>query len=741
MRLLETARQERRNRRQASASVSQHHNRRYRLSLSLLQIALVLVLTVSRAHAAKESVKRIHIKHNYFPAEKLDYFYLKRGQNSTRDGETFVMRDRNPKFWISHDHGKTWKAPPEMGGERVSAVFPNKYFNDMIIFQTASGQTYYSLDRGESVQHLNTPGPLPDPHYSLIQPVQEGWIFHPSQKDWLIWFTVRDCQSVYYPCIDAYLTQDRGSSWKLLRRNVQGCRFVAEEARGHREKLIYCEEYTREEDAGLDGEQKRLVTSDDFFEEDVSTPFDDIIAVQVMSEFTTVAVRNDFRKPLEVYTSVDGKTFALAQFPANINYAFRKIYTFLDSPSHSQLVFILTKAGPSGSGIGAIFKSNSNSTSFVLSTSGVNLYLAYFADLEKMEGLDGVWFANIVSNTGEETSEWPKKQKTVVTHDDGATWDYIPAPPKDAYGMPVKCNVGNREKCSLHLHRRFKRSVFASSPSAAGLMVAVGNVGEYLGDRENSDTYITRDGGLSWHAFLNGPYLWGYGDQGSVILLVREDIPTNSFLFTIDEGRTWEEYRFTNSTIQVIEISSVLNSQTLEFLLWAEMAGEGGRGMRTVTFNVDFTELKGKRKCDPTGVEHDKGDFYLWEPRHPARSDSCLLGHVAQYRRKRPGADCYVGDDTHSLHAIKRNCQCTREDYEWYISPSRSHIRQPSTTKLTPHLLLAASIPNPNQTGHVPSFPNFSPPPINAKILARWNGSDRLTIGVPRLRPARAVCS
>ena len=45
--------------------------------------------------------------------------------------------------------------------------------------------------------------------------------------------------------------------------------------------------------------------------------------------------------------------------------------------------------------------------------------------------------------------------------------------------------------------------------------------------------------------------------------------------------------------------------------------------------------------------------------------DSCFFGHVAQYSRKKPTADCYVGaQEFNKLYSIAENCTCTRSDYE-----------------------------------------------------------------------------
>lgn len=57
-------------------------------------------------------------------------------------------------------------------------------------------------------------------------------------------------------------------------------------------------------------------------------------------------------------------------------------------------------------------------------------------------------------------------------------------------------------------------------------------------------------------------------------------------------------------------------------------------------------------------------DFELWEPKHP---DGCLFGHIAQYHRKIPTHNCYIGKAIKQPHKILKNCECARRDYEWYV--------------------------------------------------------------------------
>jgi hypothetical protein len=286
-----------------------------------------------------------------------------------------------------------------------------------------------------------------------------------------------------------------------------------------------------------------------------------------------------------------------------------------------------------------------------------------------MLGLEGVAMVNVVSNPTEVEAGANKKLKSMITHNDGAEWALLPPPEKDAIGKEYPCSGG---KCTLHIHSYTERSdkgATFSSPSGVGLMMAVGNVGEYLLSKndEATDTFVTRDAGISWQSVKKGSYLWEYGDQGSIIVIVPESTPTKVAFFSLDEGKTWKEFEFSpDIEMQIDSITTVPSDNSLNFLLWGrEIGSRAKKGVATV--NLDFTGLEARqRKCeiDEQNPENSK-DYVLWEPRHPMQDDNCLFGHVAQYHRKKPEADCYNGKLIHRLHDIDRNCSCTRRDFEW----------------------------------------------------------------------------
>lgn len=85
----------------------------------------------------------------------------------------------------------------------------------------------------------------------------------------------------------------------------------------------------------------------------------------------------------------------------------------------------------------------------------------------------------------------------MITFDKGGIWQRIPSPINDVDGRPLKC--GNM--CFLNIHSASNDlfNSFYSSANAIGIVVANGNVGNYLTHaKESVNTYISRDAGLSW---------------------------------------------------------------------------------------------------------------------------------------------------------------------------------------------------------------------------------------------------
>ena len=581
-----------------------------------------------------------------------EFYYLER---KNHEDQTIVMRTNERQAFITHDNGKNWDQV--IGTEEVKAIYPHQYSFDTVYFITPSRTVYYSHDRGKKIHSFEAPE---IPNTENVEYLR----FHPTNREWLIWTGGKgcglfdfdsDCQTI------AQVSKNDGDDWETLLRSVRKCVFASSESRKDSEQLVYCEQYNDGDAAG----QLHLLKSRDWFDHK-ETVFEDVVNFATMSEYIIVARRGEDEKSLTVDASIDGNGFAPAQFPINFKVPHQQAYTVLDSSTHA--VFLHVTVNPNkNQEYGSILKSNSNGTSYVTSIPGVSRNSAGYVDFEKMQGLEGVAVVNVVANIDETNDGKKKLLKTMITHSDGAEWEYLAPPEKDLDGKSYEGCSDKSDKCSLHLHgyteRRDPRHTY-SSPSAAGIMMGIGNVGESLGKRSDGDTFITKDGGVTWKEAMKGTFMWEFGDSGSIIVIVEEETPTDIVYYSLDEGNHWEKYQFIEDGKMVIaDISTVPSDTSRNFLLWGKKVGAKGQ---IATVDLDFTGLTDEQcnlnKDDPSA---DDSDFYLWKPKHPQQEDDCLFGHVAQYYRKRTDRKCYVGELDNKLRAIERNCSCTRSDYEW----------------------------------------------------------------------------
>ncbi|KAH8591976.1 hypothetical protein B0O99DRAFT_630824 [Bisporella sp. PMI_857] len=595
----------------------------------------------------------------FWNKQYLERTSLSTGLDNGEEDETVLMLTEDGVF-LSHNHGKDWTQI--LKDEKILRIYPHTYFNDMVFFITPTSKVFYSVSRGDNIRSFEAPSPPNREELPVLS-------FHPKNKDWFIWTGARDCDSEETCHSVASLTRDRGDSkWKTLIRYVGKCEFIKEPERSmskeeheRREKLIYCK--AREREDKKPNNPMRLISSQNFFDEAPEVHLTNVVDFAAMFEFIVVATRDEGHSTLKASASVNGESFAEANFPPGFKVNHRegyKGYTVLDSSTHSVFLHVTTN-NEQGREYGTIIKSNSNGTSYVLSLDAVDTDTLGYVDFEKLLGLEGVAMVNVVANyQSKNYKKEGKKLKSMITHNDGAEWDYLQPPSLDAEKKKFGCS-GSLQKCSLHIHgyteRRNKGHTFYSQ-SAIGLMVGTGNVGEYLNSKADGvDTFLTADGGINWKSVKKGEYMWEYGDQGSIIVIVKDNQKTKVVHYSLDEGDTWEDYEFSSDEILVNDITTVPSDNARNFLLWGKKDG------KLVTINLDFTGLTDKQcKLDESDVT--AGDYYLWQPKHPKQNDDCFFGHISQYHRKNPKADCFNGRMIPHLHDIVNNCTCTRRDFE-----------------------------------------------------------------------------
>ncbi|EFR02203.1 vacuolar protein sorting/targeting protein PEP1 [Nannizzia gypsea CBS 118893] len=596
---------------------------------------------------------QIAVEKTTFETKNLNYRYLERSDTSSGDDETVILRTDDGNLFVTRDHGKTWQRGKFQ--EPILQYIPHKYDHDVVYLLTQGKKAYWSIDRAHSFHSFE--GKLPVTRTKGTLPL----FFHPDHPDWLIWIGGENCNG--QKCTDlAYYSKNRGDEWDLLLRGVGKCMFAGKKDELTADDLIFCSQHEHEDPR----KNLRLVSSVDQFAKTTSIHFDGkpIVGYAKMSEFIVAATKNGTE--LQSFTSVDGKTFAHAAFPPNYHVGAEYAYTVLDSSTHSIFLHV-TDHSAQNNEFGSILKSNSNGTSYVMSLRDANRNKADYVDFEKIQVVEGVAMANIVANADEVRHKGQdKKFRSMISHNDASEWALMPPPKKDVEGHSFDCKVKDKgtEECALHIHgyteRRDSRDSM-SSGSAVGLIIGVGNVGPYLTTRAESDTFMSRDAGITWHQVRKGRYQWEFGDQGSIVVIVAEEKPTKVLSYSLDEGETWTDFEFTDKEVKVEDISTVPSDTSRNFLLWAR----GGSPGELIAYNVDFTGLKEREKqCVLKKESPEADDYYLWSPKHPQQKSNCLFGHVSVYHRKRPEAKCYNGPKLDRLSSEKKNCECTRQDYE-----------------------------------------------------------------------------
>lgn len=591
---------------------------------------------------------KIQTSETSFQGRIARYMFLDQTKGHSSD-ETILVRTTRNEVFISHDAGKSFKK--YQTDDEIYEIYLNPYFKDDVVLITTNKKLHISNDRANTFQIVSAPSSINVfglPVLTFNNQTDASFIFY-GDENCESRFS-ENCKSV------AFITKDRGQSWKSLAKNVRTCDFVgARYTKFNADKnTIYCQV--------LEKDGFSLISSDDEFANQ-KTLYDRIVGFATTTHYTVVAaVEGD---SLKAYVTVDGETFAEALFPSNFKVNKQQAYTIIGSETGAIFLHVTTNER-AGSEFGSILKSNSNGTSYVLSERFVNRNEYGFVDYERVEGLEGIAIINTVSNNEEAKQGSRKQLKSQITFNDGSDWDLLQPPSTDSEGKKFSCVGKSLSECSLHLHgyteRKDYRDTF-SSGSATGVLLGVGNVGDTLGAFDDASTFITTDGGSTWKEAKKGVYQWEFGDRGSIIVLVNDQTNTDTIHYSLDEGQSWNDYKFSEDLVKVEDIVTVPSDTSKRFLLIAN--SPANRGEETKTFALDFENVF-TRQCVLDLDDPDKDDFEYWSPKHPFSTTNCLFGHEAQYlRRLSDHSDCFIGSaPLSSAFKVVRNCPCTRRDYE-----------------------------------------------------------------------------
>lgn len=594
--------------------------------------------------------QKVTSKISKFEGQIVEYTYFDPTEKSP--SENIIVKTNDYKVFASNDGGASFVRIP-VDDDIVGYV--TGYIPGQVVLLTKTEVFYVSTDGVNYFNKYKAPSVPNSVSSSIIS-------FHKDLTDHFIWYASENCEDKYSEkCkVIAYHTQDGGDTFEELKSGVQKCDYVSPffgDVATANNNTIFCSLEDRK------ARSLSLVSSTNFFK-DTKEVFDNIVGYAITGVFVVVATIKD-DKSLMAKVTVDGSTFADADFPADFKISPSQAYTVLDSESHSIFLHVTTN-GKDGQQLGSILKSNSNGTSYVLSLDNVNRNGIGYVDYDRIDGLEGTIIANTVSNVDDvSNNREPKRLKTQITHNDGGEWQFITPPQKSSNGKKYSCIGSLVAKCSLNLHGFTERADYRdtfSSTSATGLIIGVGNVGEYLEHYDKAATFLSRDGGITWLEIASGVNMWEYGDHGTILVIVPSTEPTDTLKYSLDEGLTWIDFKFAEEPVKVLDLATIPSDTSRKFAIFAVSKSDQSH---TLSYSIDFTNIH-QRQCQLDLDNPNSDDYDFWTPRHPNLPDNCLFGHEAQYLRRAVGHnDCFIGSAPlkEGFKTI-RNCSCTRRDFE-----------------------------------------------------------------------------
>ncbi|CAJ1446689.1 unnamed protein product [Effrenium voratum] len=236
---------------------------------------------------------------------------------------------------------------------------------------------------------------------------------------------------------------------------------------------------------------------------------------------------------------------------------------------------------------------------------------------------------------------------------------------KDSVGNPISCS----KNCSLHLHDATFQDHFVpfySYDKAVGIIMAAGNVGSHLSyNAEDSNTYLSRDGGLTWSEVRKGVYIYEFGNHGAVLVMAAVNSPTDSAIYSLDEGKTWQSVKLDTVLLNVTNILIEPTAVSTEFLAFGSIGGAG------VVYRLDFDVLGWQSCKKPSEPSTANSDYESWAPSDGTAnrdcqnlvSCGCLLGQQVRYVRRKQMSKCF-NRLKERLPVISEVCPCTEEDFE-----------------------------------------------------------------------------
>ncbi|KAI1819204.1 hypothetical protein F4861DRAFT_527855 [Xylaria intraflava] len=555
--------------------------------------------------------------------------------------------------WRSDDGGANWAKVRGIDHDKSVALIMHRFHPRRAYILTLGNMHWKTENKGRTWEPFST-GACPSNF------VDKWMTFHADDPDKIL-FTGMNCEGDEGRIgeeVTMYTTNGFAEKPKLLRSQTQGCWWAKSSPA-----------FTTG-DSDLDAtrilcivrsgflspqSENRLYMSDHYFkspngdghldEKEVSLndrgPAGGVIRLVEVKKYLLAATSSPNSAELALSVTDDTKVWHRAIFPQD-HPIIEAAYTVLESTNYSIQIDVRTSKHLS-SPMGTLLTSNSNGTYFTRNIEHTNRDQDAYVDFEKVTGIQGIFLVNQVDNwEAVENKEAPKKIKTSITFDDGRTFEAI--------------NAGD-EKLHLHSVTELRNVGAVFSSPAPGLVMGNGNEGKYLKSYQDANLYVSDDAGKSWIEGLKGPHKYEFGDQGSILVAVKDskEADVQEIKYSLDHGQTWQTAKLPNDlSIRPWALTTTPDSTSLKFVLTAETGSK--EGPRFSVISMDFNGLH-----EGTCNESDMEDWYA---RKDSDGPSCVMGHTQKFRRRRKDAKCFIKKEFKEPMPETSRCECTSADFE-----------------------------------------------------------------------------
>eukprot|EP01119_Soliformovum_irregulare_P020788 TRINITY_DN678_c0_g1_i1.p1 TRINITY_DN678_c0_g1~~TRINITY_DN678_c0_g1_i1.p1 ORF type:complete len:774 (-),score=177.48 TRINITY_DN678_c0_g1_i1:106-2427(-) len=559
------------------------------------------------------------------------------------------MRENPPKLYRSANGGVTWDdqsskilvAPAQTAVPQF--IYANSVNSSLVYVRSRNHISWVTYDAGETWQVI-TPG---------AGYVNLAW--HPYRAEWAI---AQNFAGGQMPTIS--VTQDFGQTWKSVIQTYGDARYSWGDAGQPNGDVPPQRIYMVAPPTDPASDHPDFIYTDDLGGSRTvvhDKVYDFVFLEKQVIILAYVPTLADIVLRVTPDLGDSHKIWYDSEFPFGKEVPING-YTLLDD--HTGAIYLgLNHEGPN-SRYGNVYVSDSVGVHYFPSQSHVYTYSSVF-DFERVHTLNGIYVSNTLQNWRDSHSTRADDEvQTFITMDNGDTWNLIKAPHFDSQGNPIVCTGID---CALHLHCYVGYITnligpFYSVEQSPGLVIANGNVGSYLSQqREETNTFISRDGGANWIEVMKGPTIYEIGDHGGIIVMAPLGVSTQYAYFTLDFGKTVYNVSLT-APIDVYNIIAEPSSTGEHFLLM------GYQGTTPVVVGMDFSSVF-PRDC----VTQDYEDWS--PPGNNINGKNCLLGQDITYTRRKSDANCYNNEVIDHIKSIEY-CQCTWDDWECELGYHRN---------------------------------------------------------------------